>query len=245
MKSRREFVKNSALAATALIAANPLHALATAASPFQGIFSNGNKFLLLYTANLQKGDSGSALEFIQRSGQDTNALLINAGHSSDSRNSAIDHDLSFFTTEDMLAPEYRIIHKGGIRTGIIRVAAGEQEAVQKVNRLSAFLKKEKDCRVVVCFSELGYKHKKGTDDLTLAARSTNLDIIIGVHAQNSKGRPMVAFNSKRSEVFIHSVVAGDFAVGKIEIGFDRQGRKRHVSLVNELPRNNNRAMAAS
>ncbi len=245
MKSRREFVKNSALAATALIAANPLHALAAAASPFQGIFSNGNKFLLFYTANLQKGDSGNALEFIQRSGQDANALLLNAGHTSDGLNSAINHDLTFFTTGEMLAPEYRIINKGGIRTGIIRVAAGEQGAVQKVNRLAVFLKKDKDCRIVVCLSELGYKHKKGTDDLTLAARSTDLDIIIGVHARNPKGRPMVAFNSQKSEVFIHPVVAGEFAVGKIEIGFDRQGRKRHVSLVNELPRNKNRAMAAS
>lgn len=245
MKSRREFVKNSALAATALIAANPIQALAAAASPFQGIFSSDNKFLLLYTANLQKGDSSNALEFIQRSAKDANVLLLNAGHASDGQNSALDHDLVFFTAEERPVPEYRVIHKGGIRTGIIHIAAGEQGAVQKVNRLAAYLKKDKDCRIVVCLSELGYQQKKGTDDLTLAARSTDLDIIIGVHAHNPKRRPTVAFNSQKSEVFIHPVVAGEFAVGKIEIGFDRQGRKRHVSLMNELPRNKNRAIAAS
>jgi 5'-nucleotidase len=103
-----------------------------------------------------------------------------------------------------------------------------------MNTLSAYLKKEKNCAVVVCLSQLGYKNKNMPDDIMLAERSTHLDIIIGGHADNFHSHPIIALNSKNGEVIIHSAAGDVTAFGKIEIDFDGQGRKKSVHLFNKL-----------
>ena len=101
--------------------------------------------------------------------------------------------------------------------------------VNRINHLSAFLKNEKDCHIVVCISELGYKNKNWVDDITLAGNSENIDIIVGRCATNSPGRPIIALNKKRAEVIIQHIENGEDALGKIKIGFNQSGCKHNVS----------------
>lgn len=57
---------------------------------------------------------------------------------------------------------------------IISADPGEGDIIQKINRLSVFLKKEKNCDLVVCLSRLGFKNKNTPDDIFLATFYYNL-----------------------------------------------------------------------
>ena len=106
--------------------------------------------------------------------------------------------------------------------------------IEKVINLSAYLKKEKNCSVVVCLSQLGYRNKNTPDDITLAKKSTHIDIIIGGHANNFQVNPVIALNNSNCEVIIHAAAGDPTAVGKIEIDFDEKGQKKYVSFTNQL-----------
>lgn len=91
--------------------------------------------------------------------------------------------------------------------------------------------------MVVCFSALGYKKQGGTDDLTLAEKSSHIDFIIGNHATNHNPFPVVARNSNRCEVIIHHAANNGFGLGNIEVEFDENtNSKRSIGINNLLTR---------
>lgn len=128
----------------------------------------------------------------------------------------------------MFAPGYKLISKNGIKTAVISVKTGDADIVNSVNTLAAHLKNEKGCSMVVCLSQLGYKNNSGLDDITLAEKSTNIDVIIGGHATNFAKRPMTARNKNKAEVILHSAAGRKSPVGEIRIGFDNAGNKNAV-----------------
>ena len=162
---------------------------------------------------------------------------------------ALVYDASINGSNDLsaIAGEYKIITKGNTRTGIISARPGENNVIQKIKTLSSWLKKEKNCTMVVCLSQLGYKNKNTPDDITLAKESTDLDIIVGGHAKNFHMHPVVALNSNNAEVIIHSASGNSFDCGKIEVDFDGHGRKNHISFANHSSKNiiPNRAIPAA
>lgn len=95
------------------------------------------------------------------------------------------------TALDGLVKPYTIIRRGGKKIGIIGLLTDIMEVVdadiarmltyqepsQVVNRLSGYLKEEKDCDMVICLSHLGY----GADK-ELAASIRNVDLIVGGHS---------------------------------------------------------------
>ena len=119
-------------------------------------------------------------------------------------------------------------------TWLERLTEKIEDNIQKVNKLYYWLKKEKKCAVVVCLSMLGYKNKNTPDDITLAEKSNHLDIIIGGHAENFKAQPYIVLNSNQEEVIIHAAAGNVNALGKIEIDFDWQGRKRNISFSDQI-----------
>ena len=90
----------------------------------------------------------------------------------------------------------------------------------------------------MCLSRLGYQSKNTVDDLSLAAASSNLDIIIGGHATNFCKRPFIALNKNKEEVIINHAAGNNLALGKIEIDFDQYGKKRNIAFNNNALRNN-------
>ncbi|MBL0145736.1 MAG: hypothetical protein IPP48_08220 [Chitinophagaceae bacterium] len=131
---------------------------------------------------------------------------------------------------------YRIVYKGDIKVGVIKALAGEKNTVQRINTLSAYLKKEKDCQLVVCLSQLGFKNKVVLDDIKLAQQSTNVDVIIGGHLSNFSAYPFVAQNTNKAEVIIQSATDNGFALGNIEIEFDNTLAKKSIAINNLLTR---------
>ena len=241
MKSRRYFLIQGGLATTAMLALKPLSAFARITSTFTGISSSNNKLAFLHTANLNFQTNKKVIQFIKDNKyKNANTILLNAGKDIRDETGSLTYDASINGKNELsvISGEYKIINKGNIRTGIISAKPEENNVIQKIKTLSNYLKKEKNCTVVVCLSQLGYKNKNTPDDITLANKSTHLDIIIGGHSENFPANPVIALNSNSGEVIIHSASGDTTAFGKIEIDFDEQGRKKYISFNNHSSNNN-------
>lgn len=228
MKGRRYFLKQGALATTAILAAKPFNAIAGAASPFGWLTGRHTKLVFLHT----RGIDHNTMQYIANSKRSNeHAIVLNAGRDFNNGQGNFNFDAPVNPAHSFssISSDYTIISKGGIKTGIITLKPGETEAIKKVNALSVYLKKKKNCDIVVCLSQMGYKNKNAPDDMTLAASSTCLDIIIGGHSTNFSSLPVIALNRVNAEVIIHSAADKTVAAGKIEIGFDKKGRKTNLS----------------
>lgn len=233
MKNRRYFLIQGTLATTAMFALKPLTSIGRSLSQFGGFNRSYGKLAFLHTANLNSSDN-RVIKYIQEiKDSNTNAILLDAGQGMQDNTGSLVYDASLNGNDlSAIAGDYKIITKGNTRTGIISARPGEGNIIQKVKTLSTWLKKEKNCTMVVCLSQLGYKNTNSPDDITLAKESTDLDIIVGGHVKNFQMHPIVALNKNNSEVIIHSASGNSFDCGKIEVDFDRQGRKNHISFTN-------------
>jgi 2',3'-cyclic-nucleotide 2'-phosphodiesterase (5'-nucleotidase family) len=240
MKSRRYFLAQGTLATTAMFALKPLTSIGSTISQLAGFNGNYGKLAFLHTANMNNSSDNKVIKYIQDiKNKNTNAILLNAGQGIQDETGSLIYDASINGSNDLSAitGDYKIITKGNTRTGIISARPGENNIIQKIKTLSTWLKKEKNCTIVVCLSQLGYKNKNTADDITLAKESTHLDIIVGGHAENFYMQPIVALNSNNAEVIIHSASGNSFDCGKIEIDFDWQGRKNQISFANHSSKN--------
>jgi hypothetical protein len=226
MNNRRKFLIQSSLAATALVAAKPLHALAKYSSPVTGGGYNFNNITFVHTTAT---DLSMAAQVKKITGKNTSVVLLHAGKDGEPETQQLQYDASHRSLNEDHDGGYKIIYKDNIKVGVIVVNANEHNPERRINDLAGSLKKEKNCQLVVCISQLGYKNKNKTDDLSLAGRSEHIDIIVGKHASNSPQRPVTAYNKKRAEVIIQHTPDTEAALGKIKIGLDRSGSKFNIS----------------
>jgi 2',3'-cyclic-nucleotide 2'-phosphodiesterase (5'-nucleotidase family) len=229
MNNRRNFLIQGTLATSAMIAIKPLQTIAAATSRFTGASGSYGRIVFLHTADMDTFSGEKLVRYIKEiKNNNTGTILLKAGHD---ETGALAYDASMNETDDLslMATGYKIINKAGCRTGIITAMPGENDIFQRVNALSSFLKKEKNCAMVVCLSRLGYTNSGTPDDISLAKNSTHLDIIIGGHDKNFQPGPYIALNQKNEEVIIHSAFGDSGAIGKIEIAVDHKGRKKQVS----------------
>ncbi len=240
MNSRRKFLIQGSLATTAVLALKPFTAIARVTSPFTVLNNSNGKLVFLHTAPVNSYSKNKAIQYIKEiKNKNVNAILLKAGQDVQDETEQLAYDVSIHGSNDhsAISGDYKIINTGDMRTGIISAKPGESDIIHKINTLSAYLKKEKNCAVVVCLSQLGYKNMNATDDITLAEKSTHLDIIIGGHAKNYHQHPVIALNSNNGEVIIHSAAGDTTGFGKIEIDFDGRGQKKYVSFTNKLSNN--------
>lgn len=214
------------MATAALLTAKPFTSIANSLSPITGYRINNN-LVLAHTGNKMSGSQ--TLQHIAKLKNDSsNLIMLHAGNHAPNSGQAV-YDASMHTGESfsVAAGDYKIIYKGDIKTGII--TANDQSTAASINALATHLKKEKNCHLIVCLSQLGYNSSTGLNDLELAATSTHLDIIIGGHATNFCKKPMTALNKNKQEVIINHAATEVLALRKIEIGFDNLGRKCQVA----------------
>jgi hypothetical protein len=235
MNSRRKFIVQGGLATTALLAAKPFSAIAKVASPFTST-ATSRSFVLLHTAHMNSCHDAEIINYISEHKTTHGAILATAGNKIGTSYHTLQYDATPHNGEELFNfnDDYKIIRKGAVRTGIIIADPSENNVIEKVIKISKQLKKDKGCQVVVCLSQLGYKNSNGIDDITLAASSTHLDIIIGGHPSNFHAFPMIAQNLNREEVIIHSTSGDKTGCGKIEIHFDELGKKKFLNLSNKV-----------
>ncbi|NOT50053.1 MAG: hypothetical protein HOP10_02105 [Chitinophagaceae bacterium] len=219
--TRRKFLVQGSMLTTALVAAKPFDALATLASPFTG--EGFNQVTLLHTA-LPATAAASRLGKIKHDHANPVLLGVNSSEEEQSAN----YDAAAGYLPQHFDGTYKIIHKGQFRIAVIETAPGEGNNAETVNHLAAFLKKDENCDLVVCISQLGFKNRSSIDDIRLAERSENLDIIIGRRSAASPKRPYISLNKKRAEVILQYADDQETAIGKIKIVFDKKGDKHGI-----------------
>lgn len=237
VKNRRYFLQQGTLATMAVLTLKPFTTIARVVSPFTMGSNSYNKLAFLHTANLNPQIDYKVIQYINDiKNNNANTILLKTGQDTADETGSLTYDACLNRDNDFsaLTGSYKIINKGNLRTGIINARPEEKDVIQKINTLSAYLKNEKNCTIVLCLSGLGYKNKNTPDDITLAKESTHLDIIISGHAENFHLHPAIALNSNNTEVIIHAAAGDTAAFGKIEIDFDTKGKKRHINFSNNF-----------
>lgn len=266
MSTRRKFIFQGSLAATALIAAKPLKVLAQKDSTS---FSNRNSIVIVHTPDLTAKNASQAAEIIAKlKSEKRNVLLLDAGkcaseglrqvksknqlgleaglpygtHFSEQTQAETPAVLSHYQIDSCLDKQikpYRIIRKGTIKVGIIGAANVRgvngivyKNPLKEVSALAVKLKEKHQCHLVICISDLGTKTKSKIDDRTLARLSNNIDVILGRNPEKQTSQTSVVLNKNGEEVIINHAGKNEDLLGQIEIGFDKNGKKSHVSFNN-------------
>ena len=221
-----------ALASSAMILLKPFRSFANAASTVTGSHSFSGKLCFVHTANLHNDRDQQVMRYLQSASKNqSNTILLNAGQGRKTDVGSLPYD-ACMPDKNNVSPgseTYKIIDKGHIRTGIIYAVAGDPQVIENIQALSTFLKKEKKCTLVVCLSGLGYKNEKAPDDLSLAQKTTDIDVIIGGHATNFKAYPYIALNKRKQEVIIQPATSNHLPCGNVEIDFDANGLKNQIN----------------
>ena len=241
MNTRRKFLLQGSMATTALLIADPFKSLANALSPVTGYSMNDHKIVLIHTGNSNESIQHQTIKEVNLLKRNTGNLVhIHTGGLNEANSKQMKYDVcmepALTDAISLNDYDYSIIYKGNIKIGIVKVAAGGKEILEKINTISAHLKNEKNCQLVVCLSQLGYKNKTAVDDIQLANSSTCIDVIISGHPQNFSANTVIAQNSNKGEVIIHTSSGNGFALGNIEIGFDKKFNKNYIAINNLLTR---------
>lgn len=140
---------------------------------------------------------------------------------------------------------YRIFRKGRLQIGVTgagielkglvpdNLAGGTKylDPVERVNEVAAFLKRKKQCDLVICLSHLGYQYRDGStkiSDLQLARETEWVDLIIGGHTHTFLSEPVVVKNKIGSDVVVNQVGWGGILLGRLDYEFSSGSRKKFL-----------------
>ena len=146
------------------------------------------------------------------------------------------------TVMDTFVKPYKIIIKDNIKIGIFGLGIELNGLVMKdlyketkyhnpieiAQDMSAILKNEEKCDLVICLSHLGYDYKNEPNkvsDLSLAGATENIDLIIGGHTHTFLKEPTIVKNRKDKDVLVNQVGCYGLYLGRIDFYFDSQKNK--------------------
>lgn len=220
--TRRKFLVQGSVLTTALVAAKPFDALATLTSAVTG--GGYNQITFLHTA---LPGSAAATQIKKIRYDHSNPVLLSINNETE-QEQPVQYDAAAGSLPEHFDGTYKILNKGQYRIAVIETKPGDTNNAETMNHLAGFLKKDENCHLVVCLSQLGFKNRSSIDDVRLAERSENIDIIIGKQSSSSPCLPFIALNKNRSEVILHYSDNHQAAIGKIKIAFNKQGVKQRV-----------------
>lgn len=144
---------------------------------------------------------------------------------------------------------YKIFNKNGIKVGIFGVGikleglVGKKQyketvynnPVEIAQQFSGFLKKEKNCDMVICLSHIGYKYDNDTiSDVKLASQTENIDLILGGHTHTFLPEPQKFTNRAGKTVLVNQVGWAGLLLGRLDFYFDQQKNIQHVAWNNQV-----------
>lgn len=92
-----------------------------------------------------------------------------------------------------------------------------------------FLRKEKECELVICLSHLGYEYKndpKKVSDIHLAQNTSGIDLIIGGHTHTFLPEPQKLKNKDGKMVLVNQVGWAGLYLGRIDFYMERKKIKQ-------------------
>ncbi|WP_080058070.1 bifunctional metallophosphatase/5'-nucleotidase [Spirosoma aerolatum] len=140
------------------------------------------------------------------------------------------------TVMDGKTMPFKLFDKDGIRIGVFGLgiqpaglipkdAYKEMKYLDPVdigNDMAAQLRNDKKCDYVICLSHLGFKYNDATvSDNVLAAKSRNIDLIIGGHTHTFLDAPVAVTNLSGQPVWINQVGFAGINLGRIDLTFER------------------------
>ncbi|MBN8688541.1 MAG: metallophosphatase [Chitinophagales bacterium] len=153
------------------------------------------------------------------------------------------YDFSGTPMENKTEP-YRIFKKGKLTIGVLGVSIEGKglipdnlfgntvylDPVQKANETAAFLKKRKNCDLVICLSHLGnqYKGYDKVSDEILARESEHIDLIIGGHTHTFLDQPLLYKNKSGNDVLVNQVGFAGLILGRLDFEFTKFSGKKLV-----------------
>lgn len=102
------------------------------------------------------------------------------------------------------------------------------DPIEITQEMTRILKTEEQCDLIICLSHLGYYYKNETDrisDLTLAAATKDIDLIIGGHTHTFLPKPTVTKNMEGNNMLINQVGCYGINLGRIDFYFDSDKNK--------------------
>ncbi|MFZ4456008.1 MAG: bifunctional metallophosphatase/5'-nucleotidase [Bacteroidales bacterium] len=144
---------------------------------------------------------------------------------------AANYDVSNTLLKKYVKP-YTIIRRNGLKIGVLGICVNPKglipekkyagmvysNPIEKANRYAELLKTEKKCDVVIVLSHLGYNYEAWENkigDRELAAKSRNIDVILGGHSHtfledamqvsNLDGKPVVINQTGRMGLFVDKI----------------------------------------
>ena len=147
------------------------------------------------------------------------------------------------TSMDGFVKPFKIFNKNGIKIGVFGLGIELQGLVDKrmsketvyndpletAQDMVRILKQENKCDLVICLSHLGYKYSKDDSnkisDLKLAAKTKDIDLIIGGHTHTFLDKPTILKNLDGKEVLVNQVGCYGINLGRIDFYFDNDKSK--------------------
>lgn len=146
---------------------------------------------------------------------------------------------------------YKIFDKDGIKVGIFGVGiqldglVGKKQyqetkyldPVEISQYYADFLKKEKACDLVICLSHIGYDYQedpKKISDKILAAKTDNIDLILGGHTHTFLNEPQRFTNRAGKTVLVNQVGWAGLLLGQIDFYFDSAKNVKNISWNNRV-----------
>jgi 5'-nucleotidase len=130
-----------------------------------------------------------------------------------------------------LAKPWLIVEKAGLKIGIMALNVNPESLIlesnykgltyldplKKANEVSRFLKKNKNCDLVICLSHLGSDStSKAINDFDIAKKSKYIDVIIGGHSHTMLENTQVV-NASGNKVTIAQMAKSGFYLGRIDL----------------------------
>jgi len=151
------------------------------------------------------------------------------------------YDFSNTIMDDKVKP-FKIIEKSGIKIGIFGLGIELESLVEKrlyketkylnpleiSQEMTRILKEEKKCDLVICLSHLGYNYRnepEKIDDLEIAEKTKDIDLIIGGHTHTFLEEPTIVKNQADQNVLVNQVGCFGINLGKIDFYFDSEKNK--------------------
>lgn len=146
---------------------------------------------------------------------------------------------------------YKVFNKNGIRVGIFGLGVelkglvgkksyGETEYLNPIEiaqHYADFLRKEKQCDLVICLSHLGYDYEEEPQrmsDKHLAAKTSGIDLILGGHTHTFLDKPQNFMNKDQKNVIVNQVGWAGLLLGRLDFYFDKTKSVKNISWHNQV-----------
>lgn len=146
---------------------------------------------------------------------------------------------------------YQIFKKGDVKIGILGVGIELEglvpkalykntvylDPIERANHYASILKNDEKCDYVICLSHIGYHFSNDlnrVNDKVLAASSKDIDLILGGHTHTFMREPDLVENKNGEAVMIHQVGWAGIVLGRIDVVFEKNKKKRCSTCKNQL-----------